>query len=108
VNDDVMDLLPAARVLVIIIAPHTTQFAQLLDPTVFGIFKREKKYHLRFDDRAAITSFVDSALMKMNMTKILPFSNRAAALQAIIVEFNMIITLSQAIFHQGKLKESQR
>ena len=107
-NEYMMDLLPAARVLVIILAPHTTQFPQLLDPTLSGIFKREKKYHLQFSNLGAMISFVDNVAIKMKMTQRLPLSKTTAALHVIVVEFDMIITPCHAIFHQGKLKGSQR
>jgi hypothetical protein len=103
-----MDLLPAARVLVIILGSHTTQFAQLLDPIFFGIFKPEKKHHLQCGNLAAMTSFVDNVAVIMKMTTRLPLSKTAAGLQAIVVEFDMIITPYHAIFHEGKLKGSQQ
>jgi hypothetical protein len=40
-----MDLLGSARVLVVAFAPHTAKIVQLLDLTLFGIFKRDGKYH---------------------------------------------------------------
>jgi hypothetical protein len=108
VDDSVMDLLPAARVLVMILAPHTTQFTQLLDLTIFEIFKREKKIHLQFGKLGAIISCVDSVSMKMKMAKRLPLSNATPALQAIVAEFDMSVIPYHAISHQRKLKESQR
>jgi hypothetical protein len=42
----------------------------------------------------------------MKMTKRLLLSKTAAALQAIIMEFDMIITPYHAIFHQGEFKGS--
>jgi hypothetical protein len=103
-----MDRFPAARVLVIIIAPHTMQFAQFLDSILFGIFKRERKYHLQFGNLGAIISFVDNVSRKKKITKTLPLSKTAAALQVIVVEFDMIIIPYHAIFRQGKLKGSPR
>jgi hypothetical protein len=47
ITDDVMDLLPASRVRVITCALYTTQTFQLLDLTLFRIFKREEKYYRR-------------------------------------------------------------
>jgi hypothetical protein len=44
VTGDAMNLLNTARVHVVTFAPHTTQIFQLLDLSLFGIFKPERKY----------------------------------------------------------------
>jgi hypothetical protein len=42
---DMMDLLGSGRARVVTVAPHITQSFYLLDLTIFGIFKCERKYH---------------------------------------------------------------
>jgi hypothetical protein len=81
-----MDLLNMARVRVVIFAPHITQIFQLLDLTLFGIFKREGRYHLPFGDLGTTVDFVYNVYMKMAKTLSLP--NIWAAFQPIGVEGN--------------------
>jgi hypothetical protein len=58
ITGDVMDLHAAVSVRVVILAPHITQILQLLDLTLFTIFKREGKYRLPFDELTTTINFV--------------------------------------------------
>jgi hypothetical protein len=42
---------------VITFAPHTTQIFQVLDVTLFGVFKRRPRYNLPFEDAKASGKF---------------------------------------------------
>jgi hypothetical protein len=53
-----IDRLSTARVRVVTLALHTTEIFQLLDLALFGIFKREGKYHLPFGDLGTTVNFV--------------------------------------------------
>jgi hypothetical protein len=68
-------------------APNTTQIFQLLDLTLFGIFKREGQYHLPFGNLETTVDFVDKVYTKM--AKTLTLSNIRAAFQAIEVEWRL-------------------
>jgi hypothetical protein len=46
--DDMMDLIPAAKMLFLTLAQRTTELLQLFDPIFFLIFKREEKLHPPF------------------------------------------------------------
>jgi hypothetical protein len=72
-----MDLLSSARVRVVALALHTAQIFQLLDLTLFGIFKHERKYHLPFGDLETTVLFISNVSVKMAKTLSLP--NRWAA-----------------------------
>jgi hypothetical protein len=62
---DVRDLLNTVRVRVVTFAPHTTRIFQLLDLTIFGMLKREGKYHLPFSDLGTMVNFVYNVYLKM-------------------------------------------
>jgi hypothetical protein len=79
-----MDLLRSARVRVMTLALHTTQLFQLFDLTLFGIFKREGKYHLPFGDLGTTVNYIYNASLKMAKTLTPP--STWAAFQAIGVE----------------------
>jgi hypothetical protein len=46
-------------------APHTTDIFQVRDLTVFGIFKRERKYSLPFEGVATAITFICNLDIKM-------------------------------------------
>jgi hypothetical protein len=54
----VLDLLSTARVRIVILAPHTMQIFQVLDLTLFEVFKRRAQYQLPFDDESGSTCFI--------------------------------------------------
>jgi hypothetical protein len=54
----VLTLLSNARVRIVTFAPNTTQIFQILDLTVFGVFKRREQYQLPFDDERATMHFI--------------------------------------------------
>jgi hypothetical protein len=49
ITHDVMNFVASVWLWVLTFESHTTQIFQPLDLTIFGIFKREGKYHLPFD-----------------------------------------------------------
>jgi hypothetical protein len=56
----VIGLLAKARGCVITFAPYTTQIFQVLDVSLFGVFKWHRRYELPFGD--------ENATMKLTMT----------------------------------------
>jgi hypothetical protein len=76
-----------ARVHVVIFASNTMQVFQLLGLTLFGIFTRERKYHLPFEYLGTALNFVDNVSTKMAKTLTMP--NVWAAFQAIGVEWRL-------------------
>jgi hypothetical protein len=80
-----MDLLRSARVRIVTFAAHTTQIFQLLDLTLFEIFKREGKSRLPFGDLGTTVNFVYNVYAKMEKTLTSP--NIWAAFQTIGVEW---------------------
>jgi hypothetical protein len=89
--DDVMNLLSAARVRVVILAPHIKQFLQLFDPTLFPTLAREEIYHFRPVNLGTTARFVYNVDTTIMMTKTLPSSNTEAPSHAIVVQTYMII-----------------
>jgi hypothetical protein len=81
-----MNLFSSARLRVVTFEIHTTEIFQLLDLSLFGLFKREGKYHLHFGDLGTMINFGYSLYTKM--AKILTSQNIWAAFQAIGVEWN--------------------
>jgi hypothetical protein len=65
---DVMDFLTASAVRVVTFAPRTTQIFQLLDLTLFGIFKQKGKYYLPFDELTTTTNFMYNVYIKLAKT----------------------------------------
>jgi hypothetical protein len=63
-----MDLLMAVAVRVVTVASHITQIFQLLDLTLFGIFKQEARSRLPFDERTTTANFVDNLYIKLATT----------------------------------------
>jgi hypothetical protein len=53
-------------------APHTKQIFQLLDLTLFGMLKREGKYHLPVSDLGTMVNFVYNVDLKMAKTLTAP------------------------------------
>jgi hypothetical protein len=53
-----MDLLAAARLRVVTLAPHRMEIFQLLDLSFLAIFKREGRCQLPFDRRTTTIIFV--------------------------------------------------
>jgi hypothetical protein len=101
----VRDLLNTAGVRVVTFAPHTPQIFQLLDLTLFGIFKQEGKYHLPFSDLGTTVNFAYNVSLKM-ATRLTP-PNIWAAFQAIGITFDMESIPCRIVFHQEKLRESK-
>jgi hypothetical protein len=64
-TNDVRDLLNTARVRVVLFTPHNMQIFQLLDLTLFRMFKREEKYHLPFSDVGTTLNFVYNVYLTM-------------------------------------------
>jgi hypothetical protein len=64
-TSDVRDLLNTAGVRVVAFAPHTMQIFQLLDLTLFGMFKQEGKYHSPFSDLGTTINFAYNVSLKM-------------------------------------------
>jgi hypothetical protein len=104
-TSDVRDILNTSGVTVLTFAPHTTQIFQLLDLTLFGMFKQEGKYHLPFSDLGTTINFAYNVYLKM--AKRLTSQNIWAAFQAIGSTFNMESMPCHIVFHQEKLGESK-
>jgi hypothetical protein len=81
-----MDLLNTARVRVVAFAPRARQIFQLLDLTLFGIFKHQEKYYLPFGDLETTLDFVYNVCPKT--AKTVSLSNIWATVEAIEVEFD--------------------
>jgi hypothetical protein len=105
ITGDVMDLLTAPGVRVVTLAPHTMQIFQLLNLTLFEIFKQDGKYRLPFDELTTTTNFVYNVYVKL--TKTLTPPNTWTAFNAIGVIFNTGATPYRIVFHPEKLRESQ-
>jgi hypothetical protein len=69
--DDVMNLLSAARVRIVTLAPHIKQFLQLFDPTLFPTLAREEICHFRPGNLGTTASFVYKMDITIMMTKTL-------------------------------------
>jgi hypothetical protein len=68
VTSEVTTLLTQARVRVITFAPHTTHIFQLLDVTLFEMFKRAGKYSLPFEDLNSTSQFIYNLLINFLKT----------------------------------------
>jgi hypothetical protein len=68
VTSEVMTLITQVKVHVIIFAPHTTNIFQLLDFTLFSVFKRAEKYSLPFDDLNSPSHFIYNLLINFLKT----------------------------------------
>jgi hypothetical protein len=54
----VLTLLSNAPVRIVTFAPHTTQILQIIDLTLFRVFKRREQYQLPFDDERGSVHFI--------------------------------------------------
>jgi hypothetical protein len=58
VTQEVLDFLTEACVRVVTFAPHTTNIFQILDLTLFGVFKRQRQYRLPFETENHTSNFL--------------------------------------------------
>jgi hypothetical protein len=84
---EVMDMLTTARVQIVTFTLQTKYVFQLLDLTLFGIFKRVGKYYLPFDDLTL--PFIQR--LYMNFEGTLTIANIWAVFGGIGIEFDITI-----------------
>jgi hypothetical protein len=102
----VIALLTQARLRVITFAPYTTQIFQVLDVTLFGVFKRRPRYGLPFEDAKATVKLITKACHDFKRTML--ELNIWGAFQALGFEFEFDQTNEpyRLSFNEEKLRES--
>lgn len=104
VTHEVLDLLTAARVRVVTFAPHTTNIFQLLDTTLFGLFKRQREYLLPFDTENRTAKFIFKTYKDFRSTMI--DTNIWGAFRGIGLTFHNIEGTQRVLFNEITLRES--
>jgi hypothetical protein len=85
-------------------APHTTQIFQVLDTTLFGVLKRQRRYELPFGDEKATVQFFMKVYHNFKQTMVEP--NIWGAFQALGFEFDTRSEPYRLLFNEEKLRES--
>jgi hypothetical protein len=101
VTSEVMTLLTQPKVRVITFALPITNIFQMLDFTLFKVFKRVGKYNLPFDNLNSTSHFISNLLINFLKERTPP--NIWTALSAIALEFDVRRIQYRVIFHSEKL-----
>jgi hypothetical protein len=101
----VLTLLSNARVRIITFAPRTTQIFQILDLTLFGVFKRREQYQLPLDDERGTVHFIRKVYhdFRLAMTD----TNIWGAFRGIDVQYGMVDGVQRLSFNEITLRESE-
>jgi hypothetical protein len=103
-NDDVIQFLTQHGVKVITFAPHTTQIFQMLDLSLFGIFKRRQQYHLPLDEANQIAEFIQKVFHNFKQTMV--EDNIRGAFTMTGFSFNINTEPYTLAFEEEKLRQS--
>jgi hypothetical protein len=101
----VLTLLSNARVRIVTFAPHTMQIFQILDLTLFGLFKRREQYQLRFDEERGTVHFIRKVYhdFRLAMTD----TNIWGVFRGIGVQYGMVDGVQRLSFNEITLRERQ-
>jgi hypothetical protein len=101
----VLTLLSNACVWIVTFAPDYTQIFQILDLTLFGVFKRREQYQLPFDDERGTVDFIRKVYhdFRLAMTD----TNIWRAFRGIGVQYGMVDDVQRLSFSEITLRESE-
>jgi hypothetical protein len=101
----VLTLLSSARVRIVTFAPHPRQIFQILDLTLFGVFKRREQDQLPFDDERGTVHFIRKVYhdFRLAMTE----TNIWGVFRGIGVQSGMVDGVERLSFNEITLRESE-
>jgi hypothetical protein len=105
VVQDVIDVLTQEGVRVVTFAPRTTNIFQVLDLTVFGVFKRRGQYYLSFETENRAADFIFKTSKDFRRTTI--NTNMWAAFGGIDLSFHDVGDVQGMVFDEITLTESR-
>jgi hypothetical protein len=103
-TDEVLGLLNEAQVRIVTFAPHTTRLFQILDLTLFGVFKRRGHDHLPFQNDQGTAVFIRKVYHDFRATMF--DTNIRAAFVHIGLSFAMVSGIMRLRFNEIILRES--
>jgi hypothetical protein len=101
---EILSILREHNVKVITFPPHTTQIFQVLDLSLFGVFKRKMQYKLPFGNDNLTTKFIQKAFHSLKQTFVA--DNVRSAFRMLGFEFNISETPYTLLFREEKLRQS--
>jgi hypothetical protein len=104
VSADVISVLTEHRVKVITWPPHTTHIFQVLDLSLFGVFKRKMSYKLPFEDEDGTAGFLKRIFHNLKQT--LVETNIRSAFIMLGLTYDIRQTPYSLLFNERKLRES--
>jgi hypothetical protein len=103
-TQEVLGLLTAGRVRIVTFTPHTTHLFQVLDLTLFGLFKRRGQFHLPLETDHRTAKFIQKVYHDFRQTMIDP--NIRAAFTHIGITFYIVWNVMRVRFNEITLRQT--